>query len=119
MAASGRFRFNSGPFQRRWAWADRPPVPQDGGPFGPGTAREEARTPEALRLLGTVPLGRIVFTHRALPATRPVNHVVEGEDVVVRLDEGAARGVGCDQPLRRCANLGETRWKRGAGWIGW
>ncbi|WP_282692503.1 pyridoxamine 5'-phosphate oxidase family protein [Streptomyces sp. CC208A] len=44
---------------------------------------------EALRLLGTVSLGRIVFTQQALPAIRPVNHLMDGEDVVVRLHDGA------------------------------
>ncbi|WP_338678246.1 pyridoxamine 5'-phosphate oxidase family protein [Streptomyces sp. SCSIO 30461] len=45
---------------------------------------------EALRLLGTVSLGRIVFTERALPAVRPVNHLMDGEDIIVQLHEGAA-----------------------------
>jgi hypothetical protein len=44
---------------------------------------------EALRLLGTVSLGRIVFTQHALPAIRPVNHLMEGDDIVVRLHDGA------------------------------
>ncbi|WP_236244659.1 pyridoxamine 5'-phosphate oxidase family protein [Streptomyces sp. CC210A] len=44
---------------------------------------------EALRLLGSVSLGRIVFTQQALPAIRPVNHLVDGEDVVVRFHDGA------------------------------
>ncbi|MFG3496523.1 pyridoxamine 5'-phosphate oxidase family protein [Streptomyces sp. NPDC047928] len=44
---------------------------------------------EALRLLGSVSLGRIVFTQQALPAIRPVNHVMDGEDIVVRLHDGA------------------------------
>ncbi|MFJ3160837.1 pyridoxamine 5'-phosphate oxidase family protein [Streptomyces kanasensis] len=44
---------------------------------------------EALRLLGTVTLGRIVFTQHALPAVRPVNHLMDGEDVIVRLHDGA------------------------------
>ncbi|WP_228982057.1 pyridoxamine 5'-phosphate oxidase family protein [Streptomyces sp. DH12] len=44
---------------------------------------------EALRLLGTVSLGRIVFTQRALPAVRPVNHLMDGDDVIVRLHDGA------------------------------
>lgn len=44
---------------------------------------------EALRLLGSVSLGRIVFTQRALPAIRPVNHMVDDEAVVVRLHDGA------------------------------
>ncbi|MFF8289345.1 pyridoxamine 5'-phosphate oxidase family protein [Streptomyces sp. NPDC016309] len=43
---------------------------------------------EALRLLGTVPLGRIVFTHQALPAVRPVNHCLDGDVVVVGIHDG-------------------------------
>ncbi len=45
---------------------------------------------EALRLLATVSLGRIVFTQHALPAVRPVNHLVEGEDIIIRIHEGGA-----------------------------
>ncbi|MGW0750507.1 pyridoxamine 5'-phosphate oxidase family protein [Streptomyces sp. NPDC002587] len=45
---------------------------------------------EALRLVATVSLGRIVFTQHALPAVRPVNHLVEGGDIIVRIhDDGA------------------------------
>ncbi|WUJ18864.1 pyridoxamine 5'-phosphate oxidase family protein [Streptomyces sp. NBC_00390] len=44
---------------------------------------------EALHLLGTVSLGRIVFTEQALPAVRPVNHLMDGEDIIVQLHEGA------------------------------
>lgn len=45
---------------------------------------------EALGLVATVSLGRIVFTQHALPAVRPVNHLVEGEDIIVRIhDDGA------------------------------
>ncbi|MFE4592501.1 pyridoxamine 5'-phosphate oxidase family protein [Streptomyces laurentii] len=45
---------------------------------------------EALRLLSGVPLGRIVFTRQALPAIRPVNHLVDGGDIIIRTHEGAA-----------------------------
>lgn len=44
---------------------------------------------ESLRLLGTVSLGRVVFTHEALPAVRPVNHLMDGGDVIVQLHDGA------------------------------
>src|SRR5215470_18115310 len=49
------------------------------------TARELAELPkdEALRLLASVPFGRVVFTARALPAVRPVNHLVDGTGTVV------------------------------------
>ncbi|MEC3953183.1 pyridoxamine 5'-phosphate oxidase family protein [Nocardia sp. CDC153] len=39
---------------------------------------------ESLRLLATVPFGRVVFTRDALPAIRPVNHIVDGDQVIVR-----------------------------------
>lgn len=45
---------------------------------------------EALELLATVSLGRIVFTRHALPAVRPVNHLVDGEDIVIRVHGGGA-----------------------------
>jgi hypothetical protein len=45
---------------------------------------------EALRLLGSVSLGRIVFTHRAMPAVRPVNHIIDSTGIVIRSHSGAA-----------------------------
>lgn len=45
---------------------------------------------QSMRLLASVPLGRVVFTHRALPAIRPVNHIVEGDDIIIRSHPGAA-----------------------------
>ncbi|GAA4073656.1 pyridoxamine 5'-phosphate oxidase family protein [Streptomyces shaanxiensis] len=45
---------------------------------------------EALRLLGSVSLGRIVFTRHALPTVRPVNHALDAGDIVIRTHEGAA-----------------------------
>ena len=51
----------------------------------------ELRRDEALRLLAEAPLGRVVFSHQALPAIRPVNHLVEeGGDIVIRTHTGAA-----------------------------
>jgi Pyridoxamine 5'-phosphate oxidase len=45
---------------------------------------------ESLYLLGSVPLGRVVFTHLALPAIRPVYHLVEGDQIIIRAHLGAA-----------------------------
>ena len=44
----------------------------------------------ALELLASVSLGRLVFTHHALPAIRPVNHLVRCESIIIRATEGAA-----------------------------
>jgi hypothetical protein len=45
---------------------------------------------EALRLLGTVSFGRIVFTRHALPTVRPVNHVLDRGEIVIRTHESTA-----------------------------
>ncbi|MFF7444045.1 pyridoxamine 5'-phosphate oxidase family protein [Streptomyces sp. NPDC008122] len=45
---------------------------------------------EALRLLSGTPLGRIVFTRHALPAIRPVHHIADTGDIVIRAHEDAA-----------------------------
>ena len=45
---------------------------------------------EAMRLLASVPVGRLVFTHQALPAIRPVNHLVEDDTIVIGLTRGSA-----------------------------
>ncbi|MEV0494116.1 pyridoxamine 5'-phosphate oxidase family protein [Streptomyces atratus] len=57
----------------------------------PGPRRSvELGSDEALRLLGSVSVGRIVFTRHALPTVRPVNHVLDDGDIVIRTHEGAA-----------------------------
>jgi Pyridoxamine 5'-phosphate oxidase len=43
---------------------------------------------ESMQLLATVSLGRVVFTARALPAIRPVNHLVDGDYIIIRTDSG-------------------------------
>lgn len=49
----------------------------------------ELTRPESLRLLDQVPVGRIVYTVRALPAILPVCHIVDHGMVVVRTHVGA------------------------------
>ncbi|GGN79775.1 hypothetical protein GCM10011579_064620 [Streptomyces albiflavescens] len=56
----------------------------------PAHRRIDLDRAEALRLLGSVSLGRIVFTRQALPTIRPVNHVLDDGDIVIRTHEGAA-----------------------------
>lgn len=51
---------------------------------------EELNPRESMRLLGSVPLGRIVFTTRALPAVRPARHLVDDGHVIVRAEAGIA-----------------------------
>ena len=39
---------------------------------------------EAMRLLASVRYGRLVFTFNALPAIRPVNHLVDEDRIIIR-----------------------------------
>jgi nitroimidazol reductase NimA-like FMN-containing flavoprotein (pyridoxamine 5'-phosphate oxidase superfamily) len=50
----------------------------------------ELTTDESWRLLAGTSLGRVVFTHHAMPAIRPVNHLVDDETVIIRSHLGAA-----------------------------
>ena len=45
---------------------------------------------EAMSLLAGAPAGRLVFTSKALPAIRPVNHQVSGDLIVIGLSPGSA-----------------------------
>jgi nitroimidazol reductase NimA-like FMN-containing flavoprotein (pyridoxamine 5'-phosphate oxidase superfamily) len=45
---------------------------------------------EAMRLLASVEFGRVVFTVNALPAVRPVNHLVDDDRIIIRTRLGAA-----------------------------
>lgn len=44
---------------------------------------------ECIDLLSSTPIGRIVFTDRALPAVQPVNFYLDGEDIVIRTGAGS------------------------------
>lgn len=44
-----------------------------------------------MRLLGSVPMGRIAYTSRAMPAIRPVNHMVDDDGrIIIRSHEGGS-----------------------------
>ena len=45
---------------------------------------------EALRRLAGAPVGRLVFTIAGVPSTRPVNHLVEADAVLIRTDLASA-----------------------------
>jgi Pyridoxamine 5'-phosphate oxidase len=40
--------------------------------------------------LASASIGRVVFTQRALPAIRPVNHLIDGRMIIIRTHLGAA-----------------------------
>ncbi|MFC4114229.1 pyridoxamine 5'-phosphate oxidase family protein [Nonomuraea zeae] len=53
-----------------------------------GRDLKELSAEDSLRLLASVPLGRVVFTRHALPAVRPVNHIVARGQIVIRSSPG-------------------------------
>lgn len=97
-------------------------VPMDGGP---AVTRELDRA-EALRRLGSVSSGRVVFTRRALPAIRPVNHILDGDRVVIcshetfALAEAARRGTVLAFQADEIDPVLRTAWSvviTGLGWL--
>jgi nitroimidazol reductase NimA-like FMN-containing flavoprotein (pyridoxamine 5'-phosphate oxidase superfamily) len=65
----------------------------EAGQFEGHSMRREAlrlTTAECWELLDSVSLGRIVFTQRAMPAIRPVNHLVEDGTIIIRSHLGSA-----------------------------
>ena len=56
---------------------------------------------ECLALLQTTPVGRIVFTHQALPAVQPVNYALDGQDVIIRTSPGSKRAAAAATSARR------------------
>ncbi|MFF4497201.1 pyridoxamine 5'-phosphate oxidase family protein [Streptomyces sp. NPDC001546] len=67
----------------RPAWPDRY---SDACPHA-GTASRRARHERGAGTARHRPDGRIVFTRNALPAVRPVNHVLDAGDIVVRVQD--------------------------------
>lgn len=62
-----------------------------------GTTLEQLPRDECLRLMGQVPVGRVVYTRQALPAVELVNFAIDDGDILIRTDSGgklaaAARG---------------------------
>ena len=77
---------------------------------------------ECWQLLASVSIGRVVFTQRAMPAIRPVNHVVDGRTIVIRTHLGAAiaarASVGRNEPPGSvvCYEADELDPARRTGW---
>jgi nitroimidazol reductase NimA-like FMN-containing flavoprotein (pyridoxamine 5'-phosphate oxidase superfamily) len=71
-----------------------------------------------LELLASVPVGRVVFTVRALPAIRPVNHFVDGDTIVIRssLAAGLAAVVTTDGAVVVAYEADEIDLERRTGW---
>lgn len=66
-----------------------PPVAMLPGMNADGAALAWLSDRECLRLMASVPVGRIIYTLRALPAVEAVNFALDGGDVVIGIDQGS------------------------------
>jgi nitroimidazol reductase NimA-like FMN-containing flavoprotein (pyridoxamine 5'-phosphate oxidase superfamily) len=71
---------------------------------------------ECWQLLGSVSLGRVVFTQHAMPAIRPVNHVVDNQKIIVRSHLGAAIASRADAGAVVCYEADDLDPVRHTGW---
>jgi uncharacterized protein len=53
-----------------------------------GSVLEHLSRDQCMRLMGSVPVGRIVYTRQALPAVELVNFAMDNGDIIVRTDAG-------------------------------
>ncbi len=65
--------------------------------YSDGSALRQLSRDECLQLMASVPVGRVIYTRRALPAVELVNFALDQGDIVIRTDRSgklaaAARG---------------------------
>ncbi len=56
--------------------------------YSDGSALRQLSRDECLRLMASVPVGRVIYTRRALPAVELVNFALDDGDIVIRTDRG-------------------------------
>jgi len=54
--------------------------------YSDGLALRQLTRDECLRLMASVPVGRIIYTRQALPAVELVNFVIDNGDIIIRTD---------------------------------
>jgi hypothetical protein len=54
--------------------------------YSDGTALQRLTRDQCLTLMASVPVGRIIYTRRALPAVELVNFAIDHGDIVIRTD---------------------------------
>jgi len=54
--------------------------------YSDDTALTQLSRDECLRLMASVPLGRIIYTRQALPAVELVNFALDNGDIIIRTD---------------------------------
>lgn len=58
--------------------------------YSDGSALRQLSRAECFTLLASVPVGRVIYTRRALPAVELVSFVLDHGEIVIRTDRGGA-----------------------------
>ena len=56
--------------------------------YSDGSALKQLSRDECLKLMASVPVGRVIYTRRALPAVGLINFALDQGDSVIRADRG-------------------------------
>jgi uncharacterized protein len=56
--------------------------------YSDGLTLKQLTRDECLKLMASVPVGRIIYTRQALPAVELVNFALDGGDIIIRTDYG-------------------------------
>jgi uncharacterized protein len=56
--------------------------------YSDDSALKQLSRDECLRLMASVPVGRIIYTRQALPAVELVNFALDNGDIIIRTDHG-------------------------------
>src|ERR1700756_3354331 len=80
-----------------------------------GSALQRLSRDKCLTLMASVPVGRIIYTRRALPAVELVNFALDEGDIIIRTDSGgklaaATRGAVVAFETDRLDDGGHTGW---------
>ncbi|HYX62286.1 MAG TPA: pyridoxamine 5'-phosphate oxidase family protein [Streptosporangiaceae bacterium] len=80
-----------------------------------GSALQHLSRDECLTLMASVPVGRIIYTRRALPAVELVNFALDHGDIVIRTDRSgklaaATRGVVVAFEADQVDMVGQSGW---------
>ena len=83
--------------------------------YSDGSALQRLSRDECLTLMASVPVGRIIYTRRALPAVELVNFALDHGDIVIRTDSSgklaaAARGAVVAFEADQLDLAGQTGW---------
>jgi len=83
--------------------------------YSDGSALRQLSRDECLTLMASVPVGRIIYTRRALPAVELVNFALDHGDIVIRTDRSgklaaATRGAVVAFEVDQVDLAGQTGW---------